>query len=257
MIVIKNKSAICKMAEAGRLLAEIFNEISSLIVPGVTTGQINSWIADQLERKGLVSKSKGYAGYKYESCISVNDEVIHGLPSDLKKLEAGDLVSIDICVSRKNYCADMARSFCVSTCSPEARKLIDVAQKALDAGIRKARPGNRLSDISVAIQNVVEGNGFGVVRDFAGHGIGRNLHEDPEVPNYGKPGQGPVLQAGMTIAIEPMITMGDYDVVVMDDGWTVRTVDGSLAAHVEDTVVITEGEPRILTRYNFGEQRDL
>lgn len=248
MIDIKNKSSIAKMEEAGRLLSEIFDELSPLICSGVSTASINSWIADQLKKKNLVSSSKGYAGYRYESCISINEEVIHGIPCETKKLKSADLVKIDVCASWKNYCADMARSFCVEKGSVEAKKLISVAQEALDRGIEKAVAGNRLSDISSAIQQVVQRNGFSVVRDFAGHGIGRSLHEDPEIPNYGKPGMGAVLRPGMAFAIEPMITAGDYKLVIMKDGWTVVTADKSLAAHVEDTIIITQGEPKILTR---------
>jgi len=252
MILIKNKSSISKMEKAGQLLAEIFDGIPSLIHPGTSTLEINNWIASKLKEKGLVSKSKGYLGYRYESCISLNEEVVHGVPSEKKKLKVEDLVKIDICASWKNYCADMARSFFVGECKPESKRLVSVAQMALDAGISKARSGNHLSDISHAIQTVIEKNGFGIVRDFAGHGIGRALHEDPEVPNYGSPGKGPILRSGITLAIEPMITMGSHEVVVMEDGWTVRTVDKSVAAHVEDTVLITEGNPKILTRHNLS-----
>jgi len=248
MITIKNKSAIRKMEQAGRLLSEIFEGMASLIRPDISTAEINAWIASQLSKKGLVSRSKGYAGYRHESCISINDEVIHGVPREEKVLKSGDLVKIDVCASWKNYCADMARQFCVGTCFIEAKNLIDVAQFALDEGIRKAKAGNHLSDISSIIQAVVEENGCGVIRDFAGHGIGKSLHEEPEVPNYGQPGKGPILRPGMTLAIEPMITAGNYNVVIDKDGWTVRSEDGSLTTHVEDTVLITEGEPKILTR---------
>ncbi|MFC1841703.1 type I methionyl aminopeptidase [Candidatus Dependentiae bacterium] len=257
MIIIKNKSSIHKMEEAGRRLSEIFKEMPSLICPDVTTFEINAWIADQLNKKGLVSRSKGYASYKHESCISVNEELIHGVPSKDKKLKYLDLVKIDVCASWKGYCADMARSFCVGECSKDAKRLVDVAQAALDAGIQQARAGNHLFDISWAIQKVVQDNGCGVVRDFAGHGIGKSLHEEPEIPNYGKPGQGPILMPGMTFAIEPMITAGDYKVAIMDDGWTVISEDKSLTAHVEDTVVVTEDEPKILTRGMFVENKNL
>jgi len=249
MVNIKNKASIRKMEEAGRLLAEIFEELEHFIYPGVSTAEINQWIAKELKNKGLLSSSKGYSGYKYESCISINDELIHGLPSDYKKLKNGDLVKVDVCASWNGYCADMARSFLVgNNVEYRAKALIDVAQVALDEGIKKAWAGNYLSDISNAIQKTVESYGFGVVRDFAGHGIGKNLHEEPEVLNYGEPGRGLVLVPGMAFALEPMITMGSYKVEVMDDGWTVRTIDRSLTAHVEDTIVITDGEPKILTR---------
>ncbi len=248
MITIKNKASIKKMEEAGRLLAPIFEDIAPLIKPGVSTQELDDFIANALRERELVSMTKGYKGYKHVSCISLNDEVVHGVPMANKLLKTGDLVKIDICASWHGYCADMARSFFVGKVDEKTARLVSVAQRALDKGIAKARAGNRLSDISAAIQKEVEEHGFGVVRDFAGHGIGKRMHEEPEVLNYGKPGVGPVLQPGMAFAIEPMITMGDYAVYVTHDGWTVRTADKSLAAHVEDTVVITEGEPNIITR---------
>jgi len=251
MIIIKNKFSIAKMEKAGQLLSEVLKDVSSLIKPGVSTFEVNAWIEQELRSKGLVPRAKGYRGYRYASCISVNDAVIHGVPSSDIILKNGDLVKIDVIASWKGYCADMARMFFVgSAASQEIENFVQVAQQALDKGIEKARAGNRLSDISAAIQREVEQNGFQVVRDFAGHGIGKSVHEEPEIPNYGKPGEGPILQPGMVLAIEPMITMGSFEVEVIDDGWTVKTKDKSLAAHVEDTVVITEGEPRILTRCN-------
>jgi len=240
------------MQQAGQLLLEIFDTVGGLVRSGMTTLQIDTWIEQELKKRDLVSQSKGYHGYKHVSCISVNDEVVHGVPSAQRILCTGDLVKIDICAAWQGYCADMARAYYVETVSPDAKRLVEVAQSALDKGIQKARPGNRLSDISAAIQQEVERHGFGIVRDFAGHGIGRNMHEDPEVLNYGVPGKGPVLRPGMTLAIEPMITMGKYEVYVTKDGWTVKTVDRSLAAHVEDTIVITEHEPKILTRLLEG-----
>jgi methionyl aminopeptidase len=250
MIIIKDKSSIKKMEEAGKLLAGIFDDIVPFVHETMSTLQLDSWIEEQLRLKGLESKTKGYHGYRHVSCISVNDEVVHGIPAAHKILRVNDLVKIDICASWNGYCADMARVFFVGKVSAEVKKLAAVAKSALDKGIEKARPGNRLSDISAAIQQEVEQHGYGVVRDFAGHGIGKHMHEDPEVLNYGKPGQGPVLRPGMALAIEPMITMGKYAVYVTEDGWTVKTQDKSLAAHVEDTIVITENNPKILTRYN-------
>jgi len=196
----------------------------------------------------MVSQSKGYMGYKHASCISLNDEVVHGVPSSKRLLKDGDLVKVDVCASLDGYCADMARMFVVGKPSQQVSHFINVARQALDKGIAQAKAGNRLSDISAAIQAEVEKHGFSVVRDFAGHGIGKTMHEDPEVLNFGKPGKGPLLRPGMTLAIEPMITMGTYDVYVTDDGWTVKTMDKSLAAHVEDTVAITQNEPLVLTR---------
>lgn len=248
MITIKNKAALLKMEYAGQLVAQIVDQLTSLIKPGVTTYELDMFIEAQLVMHRLESKTKGFHGYRHTSCISVNDVVVHGVPKKETVLVDGDLVKVDVCASWKGYCADMARQFFVGIPSMEAQRLVEVAQNALEEGIKKAVIGNRVSDISCAIQKEVESNGFGVVRDFAGHGIGKQMHEDPEVLNYGQPGQGPILRPGMALAIEPMITAGHFDVYVADDGWTVKTKDKSLAAHVEDTVVITENGPRIMTR---------
>ena len=231
MITIKNKAAIQKMEEAGHLLLEIFDQIPALLKPGVSTLELDTWIEEQQKQRNLVSKMKGYRGYRHVSCISVNDEVVHGVPNAQRILADGDLVKIDVCVSFSGYCADMARSYVIGTgsASDQARRLAEVTRQALDKGIEKARPGNRLTDISAAIQAEVERHGFGVVRDFAGHGIGRQMHEDPEILNYGKAGQGPLLQPGMAFALEPMITLGKYDVYITSDGWTVKTVDKFLS----------------------------
>ena len=248
MITIKNKVAIQKMATAGKLLSEILIKVIPFLKEGISTLEIDSWIAEQLFQKGLVSQAKGYKGYQYVSCISVNNEVVHGIPHQKKLLKEGDLVKIDVCVSWKGYCVDMARCYLVGNVSDEIKKLVEVTQSALNKGIEKAQPGNYLSDISAAIQEEVERHGYGIVRDFAGHGIGKNMHEEPEILNFGKPGKGPVLRSGMTFAIEPMITMGNFQVYVLEDGWTVKTCDESFAAHVEDTIVITEQGPQVLTR---------
>ncbi|MGC2310165.1 MAG: type I methionyl aminopeptidase [Candidatus Babeliaceae bacterium] len=248
MISIKNKQAIEKMAQAGKKLAEIFKELKFFITAQMTTLEIDAWIEKQLQHYGLISQSKGYHGYQHVSCISVNDEVVHGVPGPLKKLQEGDLVKVDICVAYDGYCADMARCFFIGKPAPEAQRLVEVAQAALDKGIEKAVVGGFLSDISAAIQQEVEKHGYGVVREFAGHGIGKKMHEEPELLNYGKPGQGPKLRVGMALAIEPMITQGHYAVRILSDGWTVVTADKSLAAHVEDTVVITQTGPLIITR---------
>ncbi len=255
MIHIKNKLSIKKMAQAGRLLFEIFDELAQVLCPGMSTLEIDTWIERQLQLKGLVSKIKGYMGYKYVSCVSVNSEVVHGVPAAAIKLHDGDLVKVDVCASCQGYCADMARAYFIGNPQTHAKKLVDVAQQALNKGIAKACAGNRLSDISAAIQGEVERHGFSIVRDFAGHGIGKQMHEEPEVLNYGDPGEGPVLRPGMALAIEPMITIGKHDVYITNNGWTVKTVDKSLAAHVEDTIVITDGEPMILTRNNASKQK--
>jgi methionyl aminopeptidase len=250
MITIKNKVVIRKMEQAGQLLLEIFDELAAVIRPGMSTLELDQWIEQQQVKRELVSQSKGYKGYRHVSCISVNDEVVHGVPRAGTIIKMGDLVKVDVCVAWRGYCADMARGFFVGPATPQAIKLIETAQRALDKGIEQAVPGKRLSDISAAIQAAVEAEGFGIVRDFAGHGIGKRMHEEPEILNYGQPGKGPVLRAGMTFALEPMITMGKHGVYITEDGWTVKTEDKSLAAHVEDTIVITESGPRILTRKN-------
>lgn len=237
------------MEIAGKKLAEIFNELSVILKIGKSTLDIDNWIVQKLKEKNLVSRSKGYLGYKHSSCISINDEVVHGIPSKDRFLEKGDLVKVDICASWEGYCSDMARCYFVEAeGSEEAQRLVEVAYASLEKAIKEAVVGKKIGDISVAVQKEVEKNGFGVVRDFAGHGIGKSLHEDPEVLNYGTASTGPLLRAGMTLAIEPMITQGHYDVYVLEDGWTAKTVDGSLAAHVEDTILITEDGPKILTR---------
>ncbi len=248
MITIKNKATIRKMAQAGSLLDQLFKELTLRVQPGVSTADLDAFIAQKLAEVKMLSRTKGYKGYQHVSCISINDEVVHGIPRADRFLRDGDLVSIDVCASLNGYCADMARTFCVGHVTALARQLNDAAQQVLNNGIEQAREGNHLSDISAAIQTEAERHGFSVVRDFAGHGIGKNMHEDPEVLNYGMPGKGPILRAGMTLAIEPMITTGSYEVVIERDGWTASTADGSLAAHVEDTVAITDGQPLILTR---------
>jgi len=248
MIVIKDISAFESMRITGQLLAQLFVELERSVVPGVTTLDIDAHIDRYLSAHGLVSQSKGYMGYKHASCISLNDVVVHGVPSSSQKLVVGDMVTIDVCAQFRGYCADMARCFFVGEVSSEAKKLVEVTQCSLDAGIAQAVPGARISDISAAIQKVVESAGFGVVRDFAGHGIGRKMHEAPEILNYGKPGRGPVIREGMAFALEPMVTFGKYDVYVERDGWTARTVDKSLAAHIEDTVIVTAHGPQVITR---------
>ena len=195
----------------------------------------------------MKASEKGYCGYPASVCVSINEEVVHGIPSKKRILREGDIVSVDLVVEYKGYMADAARTYAVGEISPEARHLIETAEKAFFDGIAFAKEGYRLSDISNAIQKTVEGEGFGVIRDFVGHGIGSDMHEDPQIPNYGKPGKGPRLQKGMTLAIEPMITQGSYEVDVLQDNWTAVTIDGGLAAHYENTVVITDGEPQLLT----------
>ena len=249
-MIIKSNDAIFKMRTAGKLLAEMFEIIQEVIKPGVTTLMIDQWIATYLKKNNLVSQTKGYMGYQHVCCISVNQVVVHGVPSHHIILKQGDLVKVDVCAAWKGYCADMARAYIVGDvqASLEMKRFMDTAQQALQAGIDQAVAGNKLFDISYAIQQVIEQQGYGVVRDFAGHGIGKKMHEEPDVPNFGKKGTGMTLRPGMTFAIEPMLTMGSYDVDVMEDGWTVQTIDQSLAMHVEDTILITQNGPEVLTR---------
>jgi len=252
VIPIKDKASLLIMEEGGRLLAQVFEEVIPQACVGVNTLALDQLIEREILLRKMVPMAKGYKGYKHASCISLNDEVVHGVPSATKILGAGDLVKIDVCTSFKGYCVDMTRMVFVGAVTDKVKKLAQVAQSALDKGIAQAREGNYVSDISAAIQREVEAHGFGVVRAFAGHGIGKKMHEDPEILNYGKPGRGERLRQGMTLALEPMITAGAYDIYIARDGWTAKTVDHSIAAHVEDTVVVTEGEPTIVTRLSSG-----
>ena len=248
-VKLKSQQAIEKMRKAGKLLADVFENIDSFLIEGITTAQIDTWISEQLLQRDLVSQSKGYKGYQHVSCISVNDVIVHGVPSDKLELQKGDVVKVDVCAAWQGYCADMARCYVIGgQADKKTAHMIAIAQEALNAGIKQACVGNRLFDISAAIQQVVDKHKYGIVRDFAGHGIGKNMHEDPDVPNFGTFGTGMRLKAGMIFAIEPMITQGSYEVKIDYDGWTARTKDASLAVHVEDTVLITESGPEILTR---------
>ncbi len=247
-IIIKNKAAIVKMREAGRLLALVMETIQSDDLEGKNTWEVDALIEKKMLAAGLKTPCKGFFDYKHATCISVNDVVVHGIPSKETVLKSGDFVTIDVVGSFKGYCADMARCFFVGEANPIAKQLATVAQMSLDQAIALIKPGVRLSTISASIQKVVEQNGFGVIRDFVGHGIGKDFHEAPEIPNFGEPGQGPTLREGMALAIEPMIVEKDYRVKKQSDGWTIKTLDGGLAAHVEDTVLVTADGVEILTR---------
>ena len=247
MIIIKSKQELELMREAGKVTAYILRELEQFMKPGVATIEIDRFVEKTVKEHGMIAAEKGYCGYPASICVSINDEVVHGIPSEDRILQDGDIVSVDLVVEHKGYMADAARTFGVGNISDEAKHLIETAERAFFEGIKYAREGHRLSDISHAIQSVVEGEGFGVIRDFVGHGIGHEMHEDPQIPNYGKPGKGPRLQRGMTLAIEPMICEGDWEVDVLLDDWTAVTVDGGLSAHYENTVVITDGEPELLT----------
>ena len=235
------------MREAGKVASLILRELKDLVKPGISTMEIDRFVEKTVKAHGMKAAEKGYCGYPASVCTSVNEEVVHGIPSKKRILREGDIVSVDLVVEYKGYMADAARTYAVGRVSPEAEELIKTAEDAFWKGIQFAKVGCRLSDISHAIQTEVEGRGFGVIRDFVGHGIGNKMHEDPQIPNYGKAGKGPRLQAGMTLAIEPMICQGSYEVDVLLDDWTAVTVDGGLAADYENTVVITDGEPELLT----------
>jgi methionyl aminopeptidase len=246
MIIRKSSREIEKIAAAGALVAETIAYVGGLLRPGVTTDELDAAAGAFIRERGGVPTSEGYKGYPKAICISPNDVVVHGIPDDFVVGE-GDLVTIDVGVTLDGYIADSAYTFGVGEIEPEAQRLLDVAQSALSAGIEEAVVGNRVGDVSHAIQEVVEAAGFSVIRSLVGHGVGRYYHEDPHIPNFGEPGRGPRLSEGMTIAIEPMITAGASDVQVMDDGWTIRTADSSMSAHFEHTVAITADGPRILT----------
>lgn len=247
MIVIKSSHEIELMREAGKVNAEIFDGLRTVIRPGTTTEDIDKYVEEVIKKHGMIAAEKGYCGFPANVCTSVNDEIVHGIPSKDRVLLEGDIVSVDLVVKHQGYMADSCRTFGVGNISGQARKLIDTAEKSFFEGIKYAREGYRLFDISHSIQEVVEGEGFSVIRDYTGHGIGTEMHEDPPVPNYGKAGKGPRLQKGMTIAIEPMIAEHSYETETLLNNWTVVTEDGGWAAHYENTLAITDGEPDILT----------
>lgn len=234
------------MRQAGKITAAARALAGDMVTAGVTTREIDKAVHDFIVSKGAVPTFLGYNGYPASVCISVNDELIHGIPGK-RVLKDGDVVSIDVGATKDGYVGDCAATYIVGDGDEEAKRLVAVTRQSFFEGIKYAREGCRISDISHAIQAYVEANGFSVVREYVGHGVGAKMHEDPEVPNYGHPGHGPRLMRGMTIAVEPMVNMGGAAVYVLDDGWTVKTADGSLAAHYENTILITAGEPEILT----------
>jgi methionyl aminopeptidase len=249
MIVRKSTAELDVMAHAGAIVADTLALLAEQIRPGTTTGELDRLADDHIRSRGGFPTFLGYPGpYPYPAsiCASLNDVVVHGIPGDLS-LADGDVLSVDVGVTYEGFVADSAYTYPVGEIDPDAERLLEAGQAALSAGIEKARAGGRLSDISHAVQTATEEAGFSVVRSLVGHGVGRNMHEDPQIPNFGEPGRGPTLAPGMTLAIEPMITAGGADVVVREDRWTIATRDGSLAAHFEHTVAVTEGEPRILT----------
>lgn len=248
MIIIKSESEIKKIAAACRIVAEILEDLKEIIRPNMTTAAIDFFVEKEIKKRKAIPAFKGYRGYPANACISINDQVVHGIPSPFVKVKEGDIVSIDLGVLLDGFYGDGAVTIPVGNVSPEALRLIKVTEEAFYKGLEKAIVGNRVSDISAAIQGHVESNGFSVVRAFVGHGVGRLLHEEPQVPNFGRPGRGPRLKEGMTIAIEPMVNAGAPDINILDDGWTAVTSDGSLSAHYEHTVVITKDGAEILTK---------
>ena len=247
LIVLKSDEEINRMAEACRIVAEALDGIKKNVSPGITTRELDEYAESYIISKGARPAFKGYRGYPSSVCASVNEQVVHGIPSS-RKLKNGDIISIDVGVNYNGFYGDAAVTLPVGLIDKQAQKLLSVTQKALAEGIEKAVIGNRLFDISSAIQGKVESEGFSVVRNFVGHGIGRELHEEPQIPNYGRPGEGPRLMEGMTLAIEPMVNAGGWEVNILNDGWTAVTKDSSLSAHFEHTVAITNNGQRILTK---------
>ncbi len=246
MSLIKTERELEIMRQAGAIAAEVLEELAAFVKPGVTTRQVDEFAAEQMRKRGAKSAFLGYRKFPCHLCLSVNDEVVHGLAND-RQLRFGDIVSVDCGVTFKGYIGDTATTLAVGGCGVAAQRLMDVTQQALQKGIEQAVSGNRVTEVSRAIQNYVEGNGYSVVREFVGHGVGRSVHEEPQVPNFVDPKSNHKLRPGMTIAIEPMVNAGRPEVKILKDGWTVVTQDGSLSAHFEHTVLITDGEPEILT----------
>ena len=250
MIEIKNQEHISRIQVACELAGNLLKELKGFIKPGLSTKDVDEFVEEYIVSRGQTPGFKGYSGFPASACVSVNEELIHGIPSKKKILRDGDIVSVDLGSIYKGYYSDCARTYPVGKISEENARLIKVAEESFFEGIKYARKGNRIGDIAHAIQAYIEAAGFSVIRDYTGHGFGRDMHEDPPVPNYGTPGRGPKLQPGMTLAIEPMIAAGRHEVKVLSDGWTVVTKDGSYTAHYENDVVITEDEPRILTCFD-------
>ena len=252
MIIIKNSEQIKLMRQAGRITAEALMVARDEIRPGMTTKELDTKIRRYIEKCGAKPTFLGYNGFPGSACISINDEVIHGIPSDKVIINEGDIVKVDVGARFRGYNGDSARTFPVGKVSDEALRLISVTEKSFHEAMKVARPGNRVGDIGFAVESFVISNGFSVVKDYVGHGVGKDLHEEPEIPNFGRAGRGVRLYPGMTLAIEPMVNAGSHDVRVLKDGWTVVTADGKLSAHYENSILITENDPIILTDVNIG-----
>lgn len=246
MIIRKSEQEIGKMREAGRIVAGVLDMLEAHIQPGVRTEQLNELADEYIQKRKGVPSFLGYRGFPRSICTSINEVVVHGIPGKAR-LKEGDIIGIDVGVILDGYHGDAARTYAVGEVSTTARRLMEVTSMALEAGVDACRSGNRLGDVSHSVQQVVERGGFSVVVQFVGHGIGREMHEEPQIPNFGPPGRGPLLEKGMVFALEPMVNEGVYEVDVDSDGWTVRTKDRKLSAHYEHTVAVTEGEPIVLT----------
>ncbi|HDS09651.1 MAG TPA: type I methionyl aminopeptidase, partial [Firmicutes bacterium] len=247
-INLKNSEEVEKIREAGQIASEVLDLVIELAHPGVSTLELDRLAETEIRKRGAIPAFKGYNGFPGTLCISIDEEVVHGIPSKKRLLESGQILSLDIGVGLKGFFSDMAKSVAVGNLSEEKLSLVRVTEEALFRGIRKAFPGNRLFDISYEVQSYVESHGFSVVRDYVGHGIGREIHEEPQVPNFGMPGLGPVLQEGLVICIEPMVNIGTYEVEVGENGWTVLTKDRKPSAHFEHTIYVSSTGPKILTQ---------
>ena len=247
MIIIKSDSEIELMRESGKVTGYILKELENVIKPGLSTADINHFVEKTIRGAGMIPTFLGYGGFPASTCVSVNEEVVHGIPDKKRILREGDIVSVDVGSTHKGYVSDAARTYPVGEVSETAKHLIEATRDGFFAGLEFCKVGCRLSDISHAIQVSAEGEGFSVIRDYVGHGVGQQMHEDPQIPNFGKAGRGPRLAKGMVFAIEPMICEGTYNVRTLSNDWTVVTLDGKLSAHYENTVVITDGEPELLT----------
>ncbi|MGE0887657.1 MAG: type I methionyl aminopeptidase [Blastocatellales bacterium] len=251
MVIRKSRNEIEKMRRAGLIVAETLRELRNMVEPGVTTRQLDSVAEKKIRSTGAYPTFKGYRKFPASICASVNDEVVHGIPSD-RKLREGDIIKIDCGATLNGYVGDAAITVAVGNVSPEIENLMDVTRSSLFRAVEKMVPGNRLYDVSYAVQEYVEENGYSIVRDFCGHGIGQRMHEDPQVPNYGRPGTGPKLKEGWVLAIEPMVNAGTHEVKILSDGWTVKTKDGSASSHFEHTIAVTENGPVVLTALEDG-----
>ena len=247
MIIIKSKREIELMREPCKVTGEILRDLEDFIKPGMSTQDINAYVEDRIAHYNMKPTFKGYGGFPAGACVSVNEEVVHGIPSGNRILKEGDIVSIDTGATYKGYNSDAARTYPVGEISAEAKKLIDVTKQSFFEGIKYAMVGYRIHDIGHAVQEYSEKNGMAVIRDYTGHGTGSKLHEDPQIPNYGNPGTGVRIKEGMTLAVEPMLALGTYEVRVLSNDWTVVTLDNKMSAHYENTILVTDSEPEILT----------